>query len=117
VAKKALVADPAKVHQDMLWLLSRMSIPENIPPGKAAFNITVKPREADIIQPYKKGTYTGGPKQGPSSSKCQRMDNKSETGKDTDSNIIRTLQTDKYKENRVDMTDIWKYVPVREQQF
>jgi hypothetical protein len=46
----------------MLRLVSRMSIPENIPPGKAAFNITVKPREADIIQPYKKGSYTGGPK-------------------------------------------------------
>jgi hypothetical protein len=116
VAKKALVGDPAKVHQDMLWLLSRMSIPENIPPGKAAFNITVKPRQADIIQPYKKGTYTGGPKQGPSSSKWQRM-KQSEIGKDTDRNIIRTLQTDKYKENRVDMTDTLKYVPAREQQF
>jgi hypothetical protein len=62
VAKRALVADPTKAHQDMLRLVSRMSIPENIPPGKAAFNITVKPREADIIQPYKKGSYTGGPK-------------------------------------------------------
>ncbi len=77
----------------------------------------MKPREADIIQPYKKGTYTGGPKQGTLSSMRKRMDNQSETGKDTDSNIIRTLQTDKYKENRVDMTDTLKYVPAREQQF
>ncbi len=43
VAKRALVADPAKAHQDMLRLVSRMSIPENIPPGKAAFSITTKP--------------------------------------------------------------------------
>jgi len=84
VAKRALVADPAKAHQDMLRLVSRMSIPENIPPGKAAFSITTKPREADIIQPYKKGSYTSGPKPGPSGSKRPRMDkdkdNQSESG-------------------------------------
>jgi hypothetical protein len=62
VAKRALVADPAKAHQDMLQLVSRMSIKN------------IKPREADIIQPYKKDTYTGGPKPGPSGSKRQRMD-------------------------------------------
>ena len=33
VAKKALVENPAKAHQDVLRLLCRMSIPENIPPG------------------------------------------------------------------------------------
>ncbi len=74
MAKRALVADPAKAHQDMLRLVSRMSIPKNIPPSKAAFNITIKPREADIIQPYKKGSYTSGPKPGPSGSKRPRMD-------------------------------------------
>jgi hypothetical protein len=32
-----------------------MFIPENIPPGRTAFAIITKPREAEIIQPYKKG--------------------------------------------------------------
>jgi hypothetical protein len=115
VAKRALVADPVKAHQDMLRLVSRMSIPENIPPGKAAFSITTKPREADIIQPYKKGSYTGGPKPGPSGAKRQRMDkdkdNQSESGKDTHITNSTLLTTDKYKENRVDLTDILKYLP------
>ncbi len=110
MAKRALVADPAKAHQDMLRLVSRMSIPENIPPGKAAFNITTKPREADIIQQYKKGSYTSGPKPGPSGSKRPRMDkdkdNQSESGKNTNITHSKSLQTDKYKENRVDLTDI-----------
>jgi hypothetical protein len=90
-----------------------MSIPENIPPGKAAFNITTKPREADIIQPYKKGSYTSGPKPGPSGSKRPRMDkdkdNQSESGKNTNITHSKSLQTDKYKENRVDLTNILKY--------
>jgi hypothetical protein len=90
-----------------------MSIPENIPLGKAAFNITVKPREADIIQPYKKGTYTGGPKLGPSGSKRQRMDkdNQSESGKYISKIAEKSLQMDKYKDSRVDLTDILKYIP------
>ena len=47
-----------RAHQDMLRLNARMTIAENIPPGRAASAIVGKPREADIIQPFKKGDKT-----------------------------------------------------------
>jgi hypothetical protein len=60
-----------------------MSIPENIPPGRAAFAIITKPREAEIIQPYKKGVYHHSAKAGPSGSKRPRIEDPSESGKNS----------------------------------
>jgi hypothetical protein len=58
-----------------------MSIPENIPPGRIAYAIINKPREADIIQPYKKGVYRQSSKPGPSGHKRLRIEEPSESGK------------------------------------
>jgi hypothetical protein len=46
-----------------------MFIPENIPPERTAFATITKPREAEIIQPYKKGVYHQSSKSGPSGHK------------------------------------------------
>jgi hypothetical protein len=58
-----------------------MFIPENIPPGRTAFAIITKPRNAEIIQPFKKGVYHQSSKPGPSGHKRPRIEEPSESGK------------------------------------
>jgi hypothetical protein len=55
-----------------------MFIPENILPGRIAFAVINKPREAEIIQPYKKGVYHQSSKPGPSGHKRPRIEEPSE---------------------------------------
>jgi hypothetical protein len=76
-ARKALKENPARAHQDVVRLVSKIIIPENVPASKA-LAIVDKPREAEVIQPYKRGSYvapaapsgSGGPEtdKGPSGS-------------------------------------------------
>ena len=87
-----------------------MQIPENIPPGKAAYNVILKPRVADIIQPYKKGVYTQ-PTPGGSGSKRPRMESVSETGDCPSDMTVFTTQNRKYITNRPFLHDILKYLP------
>jgi hypothetical protein len=111
VAKKALTENPAKAHQDVLRLLSRMSIPENIPPGRAAFAIITKPREAEIIQPYKKGVYHHSTKAGPSGSKRPRIDDPSESGKNSNFINVKSMPDTKFVSKRNDLEKILKHLP------
>ena len=55
-ARKALKENPARAHQDVVRLVSKIIIPENVPASKA-LAIVEKPREAEVIQPYKRGSY------------------------------------------------------------
>ena len=61
-------------------------MPENIPPTRA-LAVVDKPREAEVIQPFKKGTYVPSPVASGSGAKRMRVDSESETGKN--SNIFR----------------------------
>jgi hypothetical protein len=54
-ARKALKENPARAHQDVVRLVSKIIIPENVPASKA-LAIVEKPREAEVIQPYKRGS-------------------------------------------------------------
>jgi len=114
VARRAIQDDPAKAHQDILRLVSRMAIPENIPPGRTATAIVKKPREADIVQPYKKGSYQGPPVIG-SASKRPRIEAVSDTGENL-TNIIQTKVTEytidtKYVDDRPELELILRHLP------
>ena len=70
--------------QDLLRLMGKFLIHENVPAYMAA-SIIEAPREAEVIQPFKKGTFnksnTQGPSAGPSNSaKRPRIETTSETG-------------------------------------
>jgi hypothetical protein len=54
-ARKALKENPARAHQDVVRLVLKIIIPENLPASKA-LAIVEKPREAEVIQPYKRGS-------------------------------------------------------------
>jgi hypothetical protein len=89
-----------------------MSIPENIPPGRDAFAIITKPREAEIIQPYKKGVYHHSSKAGPSGSKRPRIEDPSESGKNsTSKRIVNSMPDTKYLSKRDDLDRILKHLP------
>jgi hypothetical protein len=89
-----------------------MSIPENIPPGRAAFAIITKPREAEIIQPYKKGVYHHSSKAGPSGSKRPRIEDPSESGnKSICTKIVNSMPDSKYLSRRDDLDRILKHLP------
>jgi hypothetical protein len=88
-----------------------MSIPENIPPGKAAFAIITKPHEAEIIQPYKKGVYHQSSKSGPSGHKRPRMEEQSESGKNLETIHVKSMLDTKYLSKRNNLDNILKYLP------
>jgi hypothetical protein len=88
-----------------------MSIPENIPPGRAAFAIITKPREAEIIQPYKKGVYHHSSKAGPSGSKRPRIEDPSESGKNSILKIEKSMPDTKYLSKRDDLEKILRHLP------
>jgi len=59
-ARKALKENPARAHRDVVRLVSKIIIPENVPASKALATVE-KPREAEVIQPYKRGSYVAPP--------------------------------------------------------
>jgi hypothetical protein len=111
VTKKTLIENPAKAHQDVLRIHSRMFIPENIPPGRTAFAIITKPREAEIIQPYKKGVNHQSSKSGPSGHKKPRTEEPSESGKILKTVYEKSIPDTKYLSKRNDLEKVLKHLP------
>ncbi len=80
-ARAALEADPEKASQDLSRVLRKFVIPENVPPA-AAWGVLLKPREAEVLQPFKRALYVApsADKAGPAPKKARTGPVTSETG-------------------------------------